>query len=130
MFNPIRYTSLGLAVLEAMAVGLPVVGLATTELPTVVDDGHSGYVHTDVNALVDRMHDLLADADLARRLGAAARETAVRRFGIERFAADWETTLQRAALHGGRRGGSDADPPRRPHEEREKNRGGTPWTSR
>src|SRR5690606_22183210 len=32
MFNPIRYTSLGLAVIEAMMVGLPVVGLATTEL--------------------------------------------------------------------------------------------------
>ena len=32
LFNPIRYTSLGLAVCEAMTVGLPVVGLATTEM--------------------------------------------------------------------------------------------------
>ena len=30
-FNPIRYTSLGLAVIEAMMIGMPVVGLATTE---------------------------------------------------------------------------------------------------
>src|SRR4051812_19483405 len=34
-FNPIRYTSLGLAVIEAMMIGLPVVGLATTEMATV-----------------------------------------------------------------------------------------------
>ncbi|MFL6719239.1 MAG: glycosyltransferase, partial [Burkholderiaceae bacterium] len=36
LFNPIRYTSLGLAVLEAMMVGLPVVALATTEVSTVI----------------------------------------------------------------------------------------------
>ena len=42
MFNPIRYTSLGLAVIEAMMVGLPVVGLATTEMVTVIRDGISG----------------------------------------------------------------------------------------
>ncbi len=31
-FNPIRYTSLGLAVIEAMMVGMPIVALATTEM--------------------------------------------------------------------------------------------------
>ena len=36
-FHPVRYTSLGLSLCEAMTVGLPVVGLATTELPTVID---------------------------------------------------------------------------------------------
>ncbi len=134
LFNPIRYTSLGLAVLEAMAVGLPVVGLATTEMPTVVDDGRSGFVHTDVAVLVDRMHELLADPELARRLGAAGRQTATQRFGIERFARDWETTLRRAAS-------IERDPRRRPapgDEGRpddgatthETPRGGTAWTSR
>src|SRR6266516_6936188 len=36
LFSPIRYTSLPLAVIEAMTIGMPVVALATTELPTVI----------------------------------------------------------------------------------------------
>lgn len=35
-FNPIRYTSLGLAVCEAMTIGIPIVGLATTEMPNII----------------------------------------------------------------------------------------------
>jgi Glycosyl transferases group 1 len=89
-FHPVRYTSLGLSVCEAMAVGLPVVGLATTELPTVIDDGVNGFVDTDVDRLVARMHLLLDDVGLAQRLGAAARATALERFGIDRFVRDWE----------------------------------------
>jgi glycosyltransferase involved in cell wall biosynthesis len=96
-FNPIRYTSLGLAVVEAMMVGLPIVGLATTELPTVIRNGENGFVDTDLDTLVDCMQELLADAELARRLGAAARATAQERFGIDRFVADWQATLARVA---------------------------------
>jgi glycosyltransferase involved in cell wall biosynthesis len=88
-FHPVRYTSLGLSLIEAMAVGLPVVGLATTELPTVVDDGVSGFVATDVDRLVDAMRLLLDDPDLARRMGAEGRQIAVERFGIDRFVRDW-----------------------------------------
>lgn len=92
-FNPIRYTSLGLAIIEAMMVGLPIVALATTELVTVIRNGENGFIDTDLDALVGRMNELLADPGLARRLGAAARATAVERFGIERFITDWEATL-------------------------------------
>jgi hypothetical protein len=96
-FNPIRWTSLGLAVCEAMMVGLPVVGLATTEMATVVENGVSGFVDTDVDRLVAHMHDLLEDADMARELGQGARRAALRRFSIERFAADWDATLREVA---------------------------------
>ena len=88
-FNPIRYTSLGLAVIEAMLLGLPIVGLATTEMATAVENGVSGYVDTDVDKLVARMDALLADPALARTLGANARRHARARFGIERFVDDW-----------------------------------------
>ena len=96
-FNPIRWTSLGLAVCEAMMVGLPIVALATTEMSTVVENGVSGFVDTDVDRLVDRMHELLGDPDLARELGQGARRTALRRFSIDRFAADWDATLRHVA---------------------------------
>lgn len=89
-FNPIRYTSMGLAICEAMMMGLPVVGLATTELATVIDNGRSGYVHTDVDYLISKMQLLLQDADHARRLGVAGRETASSKFNISRFAHQWE----------------------------------------
>ncbi|MDB5760606.1 MAG: glycosyltransferase family 4 protein [Burkholderia sp.] len=89
LFNPIRYTSLGLAVIEAMMVGLPVVALATTEVATVIENGRSGYIDTNVDALVERMQALLADPALARELGAGARRRAQERFGIGRFIDDW-----------------------------------------
>ena len=89
LFNPIRYTSMGLAVIEAMMVGLPVVALATTEMATVIKDGVNGFIDTDVDRLVSRMQFLLHNPQEARRLGEAARRTALERFHIERFADDW-----------------------------------------
>src|SRR6185312_12709626 len=95
-FHPIRYTSLGLALLEAMMIGLPIVGLATTELVTVIENGVHGYLDTDVRRLIEPMRALLADPSLARRLGENARRRALERFGIQRFARDWEETFASA----------------------------------
>ena len=89
LFNPIRYTSLGLAVIEAMMVGIPVVALATTEMVTVIRDGVNGFIDTEPARLAEAMRTLLDDPALARRLGEEARRTARERFGIERFVADW-----------------------------------------
>jgi hypothetical protein len=89
LFNPIRYTSLGLSVIEAMLVGLPVVALATTEMSTVVKNGVNGYADTDIDTLISHMKALIADRDLARRLGRGARAYASERFNIERFRRDW-----------------------------------------
>lgn len=92
-FNPIRYTSLGLAVIEAMLVGLPIVGLATTEMATAVVNGVTGYVDTDLSRLIERMHALLRDPAEAARLGEQARKSALERFGIDRFIADWNAAF-------------------------------------
>jgi len=89
-FNPIRYTSLGLAVCEAMLVGLPIVGLATTELVTVIENGVNGYLDTNIDTLIEWMHVLLREPAEAQRLGANARRYAQERFPIQRFARDWE----------------------------------------
>jgi glycosyltransferase involved in cell wall biosynthesis len=92
-FNPIRYTSLGLAVIEAMTIGMPIVGFATTEMATVVQNGVSGFVDTDVRKLIESMQMLLNDPEEANRLGAAARKYALARFGIARFVHDWENAF-------------------------------------
>jgi len=102
-FNPIRYTSMGLAVIEAMMVGLPVVALATTEMPTVIQDGLNGFIDTEPRRLIECMQLLLNDKSTARRLGEQARRTALERFGIERFVADWNRAFEDAASSSERR---------------------------
>lgn len=92
-FNPIRYTSLGLAVCEAMAVGMPVVGLATTEMATAVVNGVSGFVDTDIDNLIPKMQELIRNPALARALGNGAYRTAQERFHIGRFIDDWDSAL-------------------------------------
>jgi hypothetical protein len=92
-FNPIRYTSLGLAVCEAMTLGLPILGLATTEMVTVVENGVSGFLTTDVRELIAYASSLLDNPAEARRLGEGARQAALERFGIERFCRDWAETF-------------------------------------
>lgn len=94
-FNPIRYTSLGLAVLEAMMMGVPVVGLATTELVTVIDNEKSGFIHTDVEYLVSKMNKLIEEPELAARIGQQGKEVATRRFNIQRFISDWQQLFTR-----------------------------------
>jgi hypothetical protein len=98
-FNPIRYTSLGLAIIEAMMTGLPIVGLQTTELVTVIESGVNGYLSLHPDVLVARMKQLLDDPSQARSMGLAARRTALHRFSIERFARDWEALFR--AVHEG-----------------------------
>ena len=95
-FNPIRYTSLPLSVLEAMELSLPVVALATTELVTVIKNGENGFIDTNVQKLIAHMKGLLADPKEAHRIGAAGRRTARERFGLERFVADWEAAFEEA----------------------------------
>jgi hypothetical protein len=104
-FNPIRYTSLGLGMLEAMLVGLPVVAFATTEIPTVIEDGVSGFTATDPETLHEAMRALLADRELAGQIGAAGRGRALERFGMDRFARDWTAAFETVAG-----GASSAEP--------------------
>ncbi|UQN56675.1 glycosyltransferase [Burkholderia multivorans] len=96
-FNPIRYTSLGLAVIEAMMIGLPIVALATTEMAQLVKTGVNGAADTRPAVLIEAMRMLIRDADLARAWGEAARRDARERFGIERFVRDWDAALTEVA---------------------------------
>lgn len=95
-FNPIRYTSLGLAVCEAMMMGMPVVALATTEYVTAIQNDVSGFIHTDVEYLVEKMQLLLQNRQLAISLGTEAKKCAEQRFNIERFVSDWKHAFQTA----------------------------------
>jgi glycosyltransferase involved in cell wall biosynthesis len=93
-FNPIRYTSLGLAVCEAMMMGMPIVGLGTTEMAVTIQNGYSGFVHTNTSRLIDSMQYLLNNPDKAEEMGANARNVANKRFNITRFVQEWEQTFR------------------------------------
>ncbi len=95
LFNPIRYTSLGLAVCEAMMLGLPVVGLATTAMVKAVKNSVTGFVDTDPEILIKRMRMLLDQPEMARRMGERGKRLAEKRFNINRFIDDWNTALFR-----------------------------------
>ena len=78
-------------------IGMPIIGLATTEMVTAVENGVSGYMDTDVDRLIARMRELLADPGAAQRLSAGARRLARERFNIARFSRDWDRAFRLAA---------------------------------
>jgi glycosyltransferase involved in cell wall biosynthesis len=80
-----------------MMLGMPVVGLATTELVTLIENGRSGFIDTRPEKLIEPMRFLLNEPHEARRIGQAGRHIAVERFSIERFARDWEATFAEVA---------------------------------
>ena len=91
--HPIRWTSLGLSLLEAMHLGMPVIAVGTTEVAEAVPRD-AGVVSTDVERLVRATRALLADRDLAAELGARARAAALERYGLRRFLTDWDRVLR------------------------------------
>lgn len=96
--HPLRWTSLGLALLEAMHAGMPVLALDTTEAGRAVPDG-AGVVSNDVGELQRFARRLLDDPEEARAMGETAREVALERYGLEKFLAAWDELL--ADLHPG-----------------------------
>jgi glycosyl transferase family 1 len=91
--HPIRWTSLGLSLIEAMHLGMPVVALATTEVPEAVPDG-TGIISTNVRTLVESLEQLLDNPERCRELGRNARSYARTRYGLERFLRDWDRLFQ------------------------------------
>jgi glycosyltransferase involved in cell wall biosynthesis len=90
--HPVRWTSLGLSLLEAMQLGMPVVALATTEASAAVPPD-AGVCSADPARLIRALRELVAEPELARGRGAAAREFALAHYGLERFLDDWDRLL-------------------------------------
>ncbi|MET7864942.1 glycosyltransferase [Micromonospora taraxaci] len=88
-----RWTSLGLSLIEAMAIGMPVVALATTEAVMAVPP-EAGALATRTDTLLDAARRFIDEPATARRAGAAARTAARDRYGLDRFLADWDRLLE------------------------------------
>jgi hypothetical protein len=94
--HPNRWTSLGLSLLEAMQLGMPVVALGTTAVADAIAPG-AGAVSTRLDVLVDAARRLVADPDEATERGCIARRVALERFGLARFLHDWDSVLEELA---------------------------------
>ncbi len=90
--HPNRWTSLGLSLLEAMTIGMPVVVLAATEAVEAVPP-EAGVLSTRPDVLAEAVRAYIADPALARQAGKAARAAALERYSLHRFLGDWDRLL-------------------------------------
>lgn len=92
--HPMRWGGGGIALAEAMHLGMPVLALATTSVPDWVP-AEAGLVTDNVRLFVQNAKDLIDDPGRCRDMGWAAREVALRRFGLGRFHSEWTSLLRR-----------------------------------
>ncbi len=91
--HPYRWTSLGLSLIEAMTLGMPVLVVSATAAPEAVPP-QAGVVSSDIDLLAATALRWLADPDEARERGMAARAHALAHFGLARFLDDWDRMLK------------------------------------
>jgi glycosyltransferase involved in cell wall biosynthesis len=80
----------GMAALEAMAAGLPVVATTVGGLPEIIDDGRTGYLvpPSDVAALSERLRLLILEPERRRAMGEAGRARVSEHFSVDRMVAE------------------------------------------
>lgn len=84
---PSYQEALPMAILEAMAAGLPIVATAVGGIPEVVKDGYNGFLVNpgDVKALAERLYVLATDPHLCKVMGQRSRKIAERELDVKPY---------------------------------------------
>jgi glycosyltransferase involved in cell wall biosynthesis len=95
---PSRFEGFGLTALEAMALGRPVLATTAGGLPEVIEHGASGWLVApqDPALLAQAIGQLMDDAPLRQRLGAAGRQRAQQHFSLHAVTARLRDIYRRA----------------------------------
>jgi glycosyltransferase involved in cell wall biosynthesis len=80
---------LGISLIEAMYLGMPVVAAASTMAPLVVP-AEAGVVSSDVRTLAHALEGFVTDLASATVAGKSARDFAMAHFALDRFLAQWD----------------------------------------
>ena len=97
MLMPSSSESFGLAALEAMSCGVPVVASRVGGLPEVVDHGKTGYLLSvgDARAMAEAAIGIVTNDDLRKTMGAAARAHAIEKFHVDAITRRYEQVYER-----------------------------------
>ena len=97
---PSQSESFGLAALEAMACGAPVVASNAGGLPDVIEDGVSGFLFPvgEIDAMAEAGMRILSDDAMRKAMSAAGRKIAVDRFSKDAIVPRYEALYERVLV--------------------------------
>lgn len=92
---PSAYEGFGLTLAEAMSVGLPAIGYKNcVAVNEIIKDGKNGFLAEDgVEALTEKMQQLMSDQELRQRMGKAAHES-MKQYAAENIWGKWEELIE------------------------------------
>lgn len=93
--NPSTLSPVPTSMLEAMSCGCAVVSTETCDIPNIIEHGVNGFMTNDEGEMRSYIEKLLADPELAQKMGQAARETVKEKFSEERFINEWNTIFDK-----------------------------------
>lgn len=92
--NPTLYSPMPRSRGEAMLCGLATVSFDSHDTDRFIENGINGFRASSADELASRLVELVAQPELAWRIGCAGRDTAVRLFHIDRYLADWRGLIR------------------------------------
>lgn len=97
LLQPSASESFGLAPLEALSCGVPVVGTDVGGLPELVEHGENGFLFEigDTGGMAEAAINIMTDAKLKKKLSAAARAVAIKNFHVEKITRQYESIYER-----------------------------------
>ena len=90
-YNTSIHSPVPTVMLEAMACGCAIVSTSTCMIPEIIKHGENGLISNDPQELRSFLELLLANKDLAKKLGQNARKTIEEKYNLKRFTDDWNT---------------------------------------